>query len=182
MDRSFEFTKESRLKIDQIIAKYPTGKQKSAVMEVLRIAQLQNNNYLSTDAIKAVAQVLNIFETEVMEVASFYTMYNLKPVGKYLIQLCGTTPCMLCGAYDILEAIKTFTGIKNVGDTSADGIFTLMEVECLGACSNAPMVQINDLYYEDLTIESVTNILQDLKNGKDPKVGSQKGRNSAEKI
>jgi NADH-quinone oxidoreductase E subunit len=176
----FEFNQENLKKIETIIAKYPAGKQKSAVMPLLDLAQRQNNNsYINKGAVSQIAKMLSITEREVYEVATFYSMYNKKPVGKYLVQICGTTPCMLRGSEDIISAICKFLGIE-LDQTTEDGLFTLMEVECLGACSNAPMIQINDLYYEDLTPESVIVILQDLKNGKTPKKGSQTGRNSAE--
>jgi len=175
----FEFNAESLKKIEAIVAKYPAGKQKSAVMPLLDLAQRQNKNYISKGVVGVVAKVLSITEREVYEVATFYSMYNTKPVGKYLVQICGTTPCMLRGSEDIISAICNFLGIK-LEETTQDGMFTLMEVECLGACSNAPMVQINDWYYEDLTPASIIEILKDLQNGKTPKKGSQIGRRSAE--
>jgi NADH dehydrogenase (ubiquinone) flavoprotein 2 len=163
MLKKFKFSPENQSKIEQIIAKYPSERQKSAVMALLDLAQVQNNNFLSQDCIEEVAEILSLPKTKVQEIATFYTMYNITPVGKYHIQLCGTTPCMLCGSEDILSAIENELGIK-AGQTTPDNLFTLTIVECLGACSNAPMMQVNNMhYYEKLTTESVIKILQDLK-------------------
>ncbi len=169
---TFEFNEENQKKVAEIIAKYPAGKQKSAVMPLLDLAQRQNNNYVSRDAIETIAGILQIPEIRVYEVASFYTMYNLKPVGKYLIQFCKTTPCMLRGIDELVKVTKEKLGI-GMEETTADGMFTLKEVECLGACVNAPVIQINDDYFEDLTKESFFTILENLKAGKVVKVGSQ---------
>jgi len=171
---TFEFNAENQKKVIEIIAKYPAGRQKSAVMPLLDLAQRQNQNYISRDIIEKIAAILQIPEIRVYEVASFYTMYNLKPVGKYLIQFCKTTPCMLRGIDELVKITKEKLGIRNE-ETTADGLFTLKEVECLGACVNAPVIQINDDYFEDLTKESFIKILDDLKNGKVVKVGSQLG-------
>lgn len=176
---TFTFNKESLELAKNAVIKYPQGRERSAVMELLWIAQRQNNNWIPTDAIKYIADFLQIHETRVFEVATFYSMYNLKPVGKYFIQACGTTPCMLMGAEDIMQTIKDELKIEN-GQSSSDGLFSLLEVECLGACSNGPMVQINDDYYEDLTPEIIKQIIQNLKQSKPVKIGSQKGRKSAE--
>lgn len=157
---NFEFTKENLELAQNAINKYPSGRQSSAVMELLWIAQYQSG-WISKEVIKYIANFLQMPETRVYEVATFYSMYNLKPVGKYFIQTCGTTPCMLTGAEDILQAIQNKLGIKN-GETTADGMFSLLEVECLGACANGPMMQINDDYYENLTLQSVENILDSL--------------------
>ena len=172
---AFTFSKENLSKIEDILKKYPEGKQASAVLPLLDLAQRQNENWLSPQAIEAVAAFLGMPEIRVYEVASFYSMYNLKPVGKYHIQVCGTTPCMLCGAEEILKTCQDELKISK-GQTTADGMFTLSEVECLGACVNAPMIQINDNTYEDLSYDSVKRILKDLKAGKEPKTGSQTGR------
>lgn len=177
----FVFNAENLLKIKEIIKKYPAHNMQSAVMPLLDLAQKQNNNYLSGAAIEAVASILNMPSIRVFEVASFYSMYNLKPVGKYHVQVCGTTPCMLCGAEDILKTCETELGIKK-GETTADGEFSIVEVECLGACVNAPVIQINDDYYEDLSVDSIKQIIADLKNGKHPKVGSQTGRQCSKAV
>ena len=177
----FQFTQENQVKVKEIIAKYPTGKQKSAVMPLLDLVQRQNNNFISKEIIEHIANLLEMPPIKVYEVASFYSMYNLKPVGKYLLQVCGTTPCMLCGAEDLIKVCKEKLGIDRE-ETTDDQLFTLKEVECLGACVNAPMVQINDDYYEDLNPEIFAQILDDLKAGKPIKVGSQTGRKSSEPI
>lgn len=150
----------------KIIAKYPEGKQKSALLPILDIAQRQNGGWLSVPAIEHVANLLEVPYIRAYEVASFYTMFNLKPVGKFHVQVCGTTPCWLCGSDDVTKNFEELTGAKK-GSTSEDGLFTITEVECLGACTNAPMVQINDDYYEKLDKNSVKQIIEDLKeNGK----------------
>lgn len=177
----FVFNAENLLKIQEIIKKYPAHNSQSAVMPLLDLAQRQNNNYLSGEAIEAVAQILNMPSIRVFEVASFYTMYNLNPVGKYHVQVCGTTPCMLCGAEDILKLCESELGIKK-GETTPDGNFSITEVECLGACVNAPVIQINDDYYEDLSSDSIKQIIADLKNGKQPKVGSQTDRQCSKAV
>ena len=178
---SFEFNQKNLAKAQEIINKYPPNRQKSAVMPLLDLAQRQNNNYLSQNAIEKIAAMLDLPTIRVYEVARFYSMYNLKPVGKYFLQICGTTPCMLRGAKEIVETCQKKLGI-GLNETSADGLFTLKEVECLGACVNAPMLQINDDYYEDLNCEIMEKILDDLKNGKEIKIGSQIGRTSSEPV
>lgn len=179
--KEFEFTSENILNAKKHIAKYPEGRQASAVLPLLDIAQRQHDNWLPMAAIEHVADILSMPIMRVMEVATFYTMFNLSPVGKYHIQLCGTTPCWLRGAADIKEACKKKLDI-DLGQTTADGKFSLIEVECLGACANAPMVQINDDFYEDLDIESIQSILDDLAIGKKISSGSQRGRKSSEPI
>ncbi len=174
----FRFTPENLKKIEASTSKYPEGKQKSAVIAVLDIAQRQNGNWLSIDAMNAVAEILKMPYIKVYEVATFYTMFNLKPVGKHLIQLCRTTPCWLRGSDKLKDLCKDKLGIGK-GETSADGQFTFMEVECLGACVNAPMVQINDDYYEDLNVENFSSLLDDLKAGKKPKIGPQINRQNS---
>ena len=166
---SFEFNDENKVKVTEILKKYPANRKKSAVMPLLDLAQRQNYNWLSKSAIEQVAKILEMPEIKVYEIASFYTMYNLKPVGKYLLQFCKTTPCMLRGIDQILKDCEKKLGIK-MDETSADGLFTLKEVECLGACVNAPIVQINDDYAEDLTSEKMMQILEDLKAGKEFKI------------
>lgn len=176
---TFEFNQENQDKAKQIISKYPAGRQKSAVMPLLDLAQRQNNNFVSKDIIEHIAKMIDLAPIQVYEVASFYSMYNLKPVGKYLLQVCGTTPCMLRGAKDLMKVCKDKLGI-DLDETTADDLFTVKEVECLGACVNAPMVQINDDYHEDLDPQIFAQILDDLKAGKSVKVGSQTGRISSE--
>jgi NADH-quinone oxidoreductase E subunit len=173
--KSFEFTKENLKKAKEHIAKYPEGKQRSALMPLLWIAQKQNDNWLPQDALDYIADMLELPPIKVYEVATFYTMYNLQPVGKNHIQVCRTTPCWLRGSDDITKACKDKLGV-GIGEVSKDGEFSLIEVECLGACVNAPMIQINDDYFEDLTAESMEKIIDDLATGKKLKIGSQIGR------
>lgn len=172
---TFEFNTQNQKLVREIIAKYPAGRQKSAVMPLLDLAQRQNENWISKDVIAVIAQTLDMPEIKVYEVASFYTMYNLKPVGKYLLQFCKTTPCMLRGIDELVKMTKEKLGIE-IDETTLDGLFTIKEVECLGACVNAPVVQINDDFAEDLNKENFSKILEDLKAGKPFKVGSQIGR------
>ncbi len=171
----FQFNSENQTKVQQILAKYPAERKKSAVMPLLDLAQRQNDNWVSKDVIAEIAKILEMPEIKVYEVASFYTMYNLQPVGKYLLQFCKTTPCMLRGIDQIIKDCKEKFGIE-MDETTADGLFTFKEVECLGACVNAPVVQINDDFAEDLTSENFFKILEDLKAGKEFKGGSQIGR------
>jgi NADH-quinone oxidoreductase subunit E len=166
--------------VDEIVARYPKGRQRSAVMPLLDLAQRQMakgkvGGWIPRAAMDHIAELLNLPPIKVYEVATFYSMYNLSPVGKHLVQLCTTTPCWLRGSDGIVKACEKHLGV-HVGDTTDDGLFTLMEVECLGACVNAPMVQINDDYYEDLTPETMTGILKTLEKGGEIPVGSQSGR------
>ena len=161
-NKVFKFSEQNTERIKTILSKYPIERRKSALMPLLDLAQRQNNNWISTDVIDEVSQILSITKREVYEIATFYTMYNTKPVGKYLIQVCTTTPCMLRQSEEIVLAISNHLKIS-LGETTPDGMFTLMEVECLGACSNAPVVQINDQYHEDLTPKSIVEILCGLK-------------------
>ncbi|KAK2546210.1 NADH dehydrogenase [ubiquinone] flavoprotein 2, mitochondrial [Columba livia] len=177
-DTPFEFTPENQKRIEAIVNSYPGGHKSAAVMAVLDLAQRQHG-WLPISAMNKVAEILEMPPMRVYEVATFYTMYNRKPVGKYHIQVCTTTPCMLRDSDSILEAIKKKLGIK-VGETTPDKLFTLIEVECLGACVNAPMVQINDNYYEDLTPKDIEEIIDELKAGKVPKPGPRSGRFSCE--
>ena len=172
---SFAFSKENKAKIKEIIAKYPSGKQQSAVMPLLDLAQRQHDNWIPRAAMEHIAEILDMPAMKVYEVATFYTMYNKQPVGKNLIQVCRTSPCWLRGSDEITEVCRRKLDI-DVGETTKDGKFTLVEVECLGACANAPTVQINDNYYEDLDEKTMSAIIDDLANGKEPKIGSQKGR------
>ncbi len=176
---SFAFTAENLEKAKAIIAKYPPRRQASAVMPLLDLAQRQHQNWLPRAAMDAVAEILEMPRIRVYEVATFYTMYNLAPVGEHFVQVCTTTPCWLRGSDDVVSACKKKLGIE-LGETTADGKFTLIEVECLGACVNAPMMQINDDYYEDLTAESTEAVLDALAKGDKPKVGPQSGRRYSE--
>ncbi len=177
--KDFEFSSENMKKVRKIIANYPQGRQASAVMPLLDIAQRQNGGWIPVLAMDKIAQILEMPYIKVYEVASFYTMYNLKPVGENLIQLCRTTPCWLRGSDKIREACEKKLGI-GLGETTSDKKFTLVEVECIGACVNAPAIQINDDYYEDLSPEQTDKILDSLKKGKKLPIGTQVKRiNSA---
>jgi len=175
----FEFNEKSLEVANKIISNYPNGKQQSAVMAFLYIAQRQNNNWIPLSAIKYIAKFLDMPYIKVYEVATFYTMYNLTPVGKNFIQVCTTTPCMIRGAGKIVEACKEKISEKE-NELSKDKNCSWMEVECLGACINAPMMQINDDYYEDLDKEKALMILDDIIKGKIPKAGSYRGRINSE--
>jgi NADH-quinone oxidoreductase subunit E len=177
---SFEFTPENRAWAEQELAKYPPGRQASAVIALLWRAQKQSGYWLPRAAIERVAAMLDMPKIRVLEVATFYTMFNLAPVGRHYVQVCGTTPCMLCGSDDIKAVCRKRIG--EPGHVTRDGLFSWIEVECLGACCNAPMVQINDDYYEDLTPESFARILDDLAAGRPVKAGSQIGRVSSEPV
>ncbi len=166
MSKKFSFDKTSLAKAKGIIKKYPEGRQRSAVLPLLDMAQRENGGWLSVETIEYVADMLEMPYMRVYEVASFYTMFNLKPVGKHHVQICGTTPCWLRGAEDIKQACEKSLNIK-CGETTKDGLFTLSEVECLGACVNAPVVQINDDYYEDLTPKLMTEVLDSRLRGND---------------
>ncbi len=171
----FKFTKENLKEIDAILKKYPESRKKSGVMPLLDLAQRQHDNWIPEVAMKEIATILGMPPIKVFEVATFYSMYNLSPVGKNYIQCCTTTPCWLRGSSDIVDFTKKHLGIE-VGETTKDGKFTLVEVECLGACVNAPMVQINDDYYEDLTPEIMKDVLEDLASDTKREIGSQTGR------
>ena len=172
---SFEFTPENKALADKHIAKYPEGRQASAVMPLLDLAQRQHGGWLPQAGIRHVADILDMPVIRVLEVASFYTMYNLQPVGEHFVEVCTTTPCWLRGSDDVLGACKKTLGI-NPGETTPDGKFTLVEVECQGACVNAPMAKIGDDYYEDLDADSIAAILEALQAGQAPKVGPQTDR------
>ncbi|RZJ18551.1 MAG: NADH-quinone oxidoreductase subunit NuoE [Brevundimonas sp.] len=175
---SFAFSKATKQKADWWIAKYPENRRQSAVIPILWLVQKQEG-WVSEPSIRAIGELLGMPFIRVLEVATFYTMFQLEPVGKAaLIQVCGTTPCMLRGAGDLMRVCKEKIGPKD--ELSADGRFTWQEVECLGACANAPMAQINDYYYEDLTPETMAQIIDDFAAGKSPKAGSRVGRNSSE--
>lgn len=176
---SFAFTDENVKRAKKIIAKYPKGKQQSALMPLLTMAQEQHANWLPVAAMDYVADMLEIPHMRAYEVATFYTMYNLHPVGQYMIEVCTTTPCWLRGSDDIVNTCKKELGI-GLNETTPDGLFTLKEAECLAACVNAPMVQVGDHYYEDLTADSIRKIIDDLRAGRMPKTGSQTARRSCE--
>ena len=184
---SFAFSPEYKAKADMYIGRYPAGRQQSAVMALLDLAQrqvgeeTQTQGWLPVPVIEYVASYLGMPYMRTYEVATFYTMYNLAPVGRYHVQVCGTTPCMLRGSDDIIAACKKHGLVK--GATTPDGMFTLNEVECMGNCASAPMVQINDDNYEDLDYGSMTAILDDLAAGKQPKIGTQlPGRHTVEPL
>ena len=176
---NFEFNSESLSNAKKIIENYPEGKQQSAVMALLYIAQRQNNNWIPLVAMKYIAKLLHMPYIKVYEVATFYSMYNLSPVGNYFIQVCTTTPCMIRGAYKLVEACKEKIS-KNEKELSKDKSCSWMEVECLGACVNAPMMQINDDYFEDLDKEKTLKIIDQILNGEKPKPGSYRGRTNSE--
>ena len=179
---SFAWTAPNAAEADRIIALYPQGRQASAVMPLLWLAQDQmaaatDSAWLPVPVIEHIARQLGMPYIRVYEVASFYTMYNLPPVGRFHVQVCGTTPCQLRGSDDVMRACKDAGLVK--GANTEDGLFTLTEVECLGACANAPMVQINADNYEDLTYDSMTAILAALARGETPAAGSQIGRTAS---
>ena len=157
-----QFSKEKLIKVSEIIQRYPVGKQKSALLPILHLAQVEFGGWLDTPVMDYVASLLTIEPIEVYEVASFYSMYNLKPVGKYLFEVCQTGPCMINGSDDIIGYIKTKLNI-GVGETTADGLFTLKTVECLGACGYAPMMQLGKTYREHLTKEKVDAIVEECR-------------------
>lgn len=171
----FVFTKENMELVKYHIAKYPEGRQASAVLPLLDIAQRQSGGWLPRAAMETVADLLSMPVIRVFEVASFYTMFNLKPVGRYHLQLCGTTPCWLRGAAEIKERCQKILGIQE-GEVTSDGKFSLVEVECLGACVNAPVIQINDDFFEDLTPDQLEKVLDDLQHDRHCQSGSQIGR------
>ena len=172
---TFEFNQASLEAVKSIVVKYPKDKQQSAVMALLYIAQKQNDNWIPLAAMKYIGKLLDMPYIKVYEVATFYTMYNLAPVGKNFIQVCTTTPCMIRGAYKLVEACKEKIS-KKENELSKDKNCSWMEVECLGACVNAPMMQINDDYYEDLDKEKTFKILDKILKGETPKPGSYRGR------
>jgi len=174
----FEFTPENLERALAHIAKYPPGRQASAVLPLLDLAQRQSGGWLPLAAMHRVAELLEMPRIRVYEVATFYTMLNLRPVGRYLLQACTTTPCWLRGSDAVVAACEKKLGIE-MGETSADGLFTLVEVECLGACVNAPILQVNDDFYEDLDAASTEALLDALREGKPPPPGSLGGRRSS---
>jgi NADH-quinone oxidoreductase E subunit len=171
----FEFTPENRERIEIHLAKYPPGRQQSAVLPLLDLAQRQSGGWLPLAAMDHVADLLGMPRIRVYEVATFYTMFNLRPVGRWLLQACTTTPCWLRGSDEIVAACRRKLGI-GIGETTPDGLFTLVEVECLGACVNAPILQVNDDYYEDLDGVRTEALIDALRDGRPPPVGSLAGR------
>jgi NADH-quinone oxidoreductase subunit E len=177
---SFAFTPENEAWAKSEIAKYPPGRQASAVLALLWRAQEQNGYWLSKPAIESVAAFLDMPLIRALEVATFYSMFNLAPVGRHHVQVCGTTPCRLRGAEEIIKICERRIGPQS--HVTGDGALSWIEVECLGACCNAPMAQINDDYYEDLDPENFTRLLEDLAAGRQVKKGSQTGRTSSEPV
>lgn len=177
--KTFAFSPENLEKANTLIARYPQGRQASALIPLLDLAQRQHQGWLPKAAIETVANMLSMPPMRALEVATFYTMFNLEPVGKHLVQVCTTTPCWLRGSDDLVKVCQTQLGIEN-NETTPDGLFTLKEVECLGACANAPMVQINDDYYEDLDADAFEALLDALEGGGSLKPGSVKGRTASE--
>jgi len=178
-ESSFTFDAVSLERARTIVGRYPEGRQASAVIPLLDLAQRQNSGWLSQAAIEYVADYLGMPRMRAMEVATFYSMFIRRPVGDHLLQLCRTTPCWLRGADGIRDAVLAEAGCA-LNETSADGKFTVIEVECLGACCNAPMIQIGEHFYEDLTPERTREIIAALRCGEAPKQGSQTGRQSSE--
>ncbi|OQV12472.1 NADH dehydrogenase [ubiquinone] flavoprotein 2, mitochondrial [Hypsibius exemplaris] len=179
-DIPFDFSGENLKRVDAILAMFPEEHKKAAIIPLLDLAQRQHG-WLPISAMHKVAEIVDSPRMRVYEVATFYTMFNRQPMGKHHIQVCTTTPCMLCGAEGVREHIKTKLGIK-VGETTPDKMFTLSEVECLGACVNAPMIQVDDDFYEDLSLKDVDEILDAFKAGKRPKPGPRNGRTCSEPL
>ena len=175
---SFEFTPENLAQAKQIIAKYPDGRQASAVLPLLYVAQRQHQNWVPRAAMDYIAEMLAMAPIRVYEIATFYTMFHLKPVGKYLLQACTTTPCWLRGSDEVVETCKRKLGI-GMGGSTPDGKFTLIEVECLGGCVNAPILQVNDDFYEDMDAELTEKLLAALARDEVPPIGSMIGRKTS---
>ncbi|HUE19875.1 MAG TPA: NADH-quinone oxidoreductase subunit NuoE [Stellaceae bacterium] len=175
---SFAFTPANLKKAKAAISEYPEGRQASAVLPLLDLAQRQHDNWLPRAAMDVVADMLGMSRIRVYEVATFYSMFSLRPVGKHFFQICTTTPCWLRGSDEIVDTCKKKLGI-GIGQTTPDGQFSLLEVECLGACVNAPVIQVNDDFYEDLDADSTVKLIDDLKAGKKPPMGSATGRQTS---
>jgi NADH-quinone oxidoreductase E subunit len=175
---SFQFSAENRDRMAMFLSRYPAGKQASAVLPLLDLAQRQSGGWLPRSAMNHVAELLGMAPIRVYEVATFYSMFNLNPVGQHVVRVCTTTPCQLRGANDVARACRESLGV-GFGETSKDGLFTLQEVECLGACVNAPVVWIDDDYYEDLDEGSVREILDALRRGEHVGAGSRSGRRNS---
>lgn len=181
---AFAFDAASEAKIATILPRYPAGKQASAVIPLLYVVQKQmgrltGSAWVPRVAMDVVAERLAMPPIRVYEIATFYFMFNTRPIGKFHLQVCGTTPCWLRGSDEVLRACKDAGGLKGYGDTSADGNFTLTEMECMGACVNAPMIAVDDDYYEDLDYESTVRLIEALKRGERPAPGSAKGRQAS---
>ena len=176
---NFSFSSENLLKAKDIVKMYPKNYRESSIMPLLSIAQNQNDGWLPKKAIEYVSKFLNVPEMKVLEIATFYSMYNLSPVGKHHIEICTTSPCMLRGSDNLLEKLKNWIGI-NTGEITDDNKFSLNRVECLGACVNAPVVKINENYYEDLDLQSFEELINKLSNNKNVKIGPQSSRKGSE--
>jgi NADH-quinone oxidoreductase E subunit len=181
---SFAFDADSDAEITKIVARYPTGKQASAVIPALYIAQNQmkrqtGSAWVPLKAMDAIADRLSMAPIRVYEVATFYFMFNTHPIGKFHLQVCTTTPCWLRGSDEITATCRELTGIKGWGETSEDGVFTMTEMECLGACVNAPILQVDDDFYEDMNAERVKTLLDALRRGERPTRGSMSGRQTS---
>jgi NADH-quinone oxidoreductase subunit E len=172
---SFAFTPENLAKAKAHIAKYPPGRQASAVLPLLDLAQRQHGTWLPRAAMDHVAALLDMAPIRVYEVATFYTMFNLHPVGRHHFQICTTTPCWLRGSDDVVAACARKLGI-GMGETTPDGLFSMIEVECLGGCVNAPIIQVNDDFYEDLDATATEKLIDALRRGEKPPMGSVRGR------
>ena len=178
---AFNFNSENLAKAKKIIKMYPTNFKESSIMPLLSIAQSQNNGWLPKKAIEYVSNFIEVPEIKVLEIATFYSMYNLSPVGKFHIEVCTTTPCMLRGSDSMVDLCKKKLGLE-IGEITEDGVFSLGRVECLGACVNAPVIKINENYYEDLDFESLNKLLDSLKMNKKVKVGPQSKRKGSEPV
>ncbi len=176
---NFSFSNENLLKAKDIVKMYPKNYRESSIMPLLSMAQSQNDGWLPKKAIEYVSKFLNVPEMKVLEIATFYSMYNLSPVGKHHIEICTTSPCMLRGSDNLLEKLKNWIGI-NTGEITDDNKFSLNRVECLGACVNAPVVKINENYYEDLDLQSFEELINKLSNNKKVKIGPQSSRKGSE--
>jgi NADH-quinone oxidoreductase E subunit len=176
---NFSFSSENIAKAKDIVKMYPKNYRESSIMPLLSMAQSQNDGWLPKKAIEYVSNFLNVPEMKVLEIATFYSMYNLSPVGKHHIEICTTSPCMLRGSDNLLEKLKNWIGI-NTGEITDDNKFSLNRVECLGACVNAPVVKINENYYEDLDLQSFEELINKLSNNKNVKIGPQSSRKGSE--
>ena len=176
---NFSFSGENLLKAKDIVKMYPKNYRESSIMPLLSMAQSQNDGWLPKKAIEYVSKFLNVPEMKVLEIATFYSMYNLSPVGKHHIEICTTSPCMLRGSDNLLEKLKNWIGI-NTGEITDDNKFSLNRVECLGACVNAPVVKINENYYEDLDLQSFEELINKLNSNKNVKIGPQSSRKGSE--
>ncbi|EMD34522.1 hypothetical protein CERSUDRAFT_55069 [Gelatoporia subvermispora B] len=176
----FEFNEENTKRAKEIISHYPPQYKKAAVIPLLDLGQRQNKGWTSISVMNYVARLLEMPPMRVYEVATFYTMFNRSPIGEHFVQVCTTTPCMLRGSYDILDTICSHLGGIKPGDTTKDGKFTVIEVECQGACSNAPMMAVGDDFYEDLTPETTKKVIEAFAKGEKPKAGPQSGRHTSE--